>query len=239
MTIKINPETVRLNLSGGSNVGSLHFHDEAARYHIWVNLEPLEPRVDHTGGRPRVILYKNPPLGLGYSDAGYFPTRHLDATAAANKPTVDRLFEIARERDVITIARAERDKAARVAALRDEERRILRVQRELGPQLLELLRAISDHVESKRAADPAFVEEGRRHRDRMIELIRLADAPREEGRRVEVRDRRKPATPPSIVYAVNDRAAIESACLGRVNGIVLNDVLPEDIEVVSSAPLNA
>jgi hypothetical protein len=231
--IKIDPETVTLSLSGGSNVGSLHFHTPAARYHIWVNLEPLEPRVDRTAGRERVILYMSPPLGSKLGDEAYFQTRFLDANAARNRPAVDRLFEIARERDLLTVARAERDEAERVKALRIEERRRLHVQRDLGPQLLDAIRELYRATEAKDAAaiKDAWAKLG--------ELERLAEAPLESGRKVELRDRRKPTTSPSTVYAVNDRAAIESACLGRVQGLVLDDVLPEDIEVVSSSALDA
>lgn len=69
-----------------------------ARFHIWVQTEPLELR--------EPVLFKNPPLSMGFHKPGYFETRKLDVTKRNNNAMIMEAFRLVKEQGLIEKARA-------------------------------------------------------------------------------------------------------------------------------------
>lgn len=82
-----------------------------ARYHVWLDPTKMEVRPDFRN-TSRATLYRNPPVGVGRGDAGWFATRHLDAAAKTNRVIVDRL--LAEAPRLVAEARAEAARHAEV-----------------------------------------------------------------------------------------------------------------------------
>lgn len=109
---------------------------EAARYHVWLNTQTLEP---DTGE-----VYKNPPHGVQHGDPGDFRTRTLHATRGEGKAVVGALLPHA-ARLVAAAREEEANKEAAVARMREEVRRNERM-RDAAPALLGALEEIMSTV---------------------------------------------------------------------------------------------
>lgn len=125
------------NWSGGGRC-AIGWDYAGARYHFWINMPSRESQG---------ILYKNPPLGLKTTDAGYFNTRQLDPEAKANAAMVAEAWAIV-ERDhlIEKMFAAEKEEKRKAAAELEENLRINRIQ-VAGVDLYEALRHAQDELE--------------------------------------------------------------------------------------------
>lgn len=129
-----SPENIHVAGIYAGNAAA-NFEMDGARYHIWFNIDTMEPQS---------TLYKNPPHGVNRHTPGHFDTRHLDATNKKNKPLVDALFAHIREHGLLeaAIGKEAAKKAQQDAEIMDAYRR--KVKERAGPDLYDALRGLLD-----------------------------------------------------------------------------------------------
>lgn len=115
---------------------ALSWHFKGARYHVWLSADgryELRPE-----------LFKNPIEPRNRHEPGYFATRHLDVTVAKNAEMIEQakaeavaghLFGKC-DQKLADEAKQQREKAAAAHALQ--------LVKEAGPQMLTILKAISE-----------------------------------------------------------------------------------------------
>lgn len=111
---------------------------DGACYHFWFKVESKV--IDRSPFSGLGTIYKNPlKPGLKDSDPGYFPTRHLNASAAKNVGIVAHVFEVIEREGLIAKAiEAYKARESKKRAEAAEWRRIERIK-EAGPKLYEAL----------------------------------------------------------------------------------------------------
>lgn len=120
-------------------------------------VEPGSTSFYATKTQKRPTLYKHPPKGSRRGDKGFFDTRRLDASVAANRALVEAMFaavaagNLWRKTEIAQQAQeSKREAEARVAYLE------LRKQR-AGPKLYDALRAMLDATPGEEQQTARFV----------------------------------------------------------------------------------
>lgn len=122
------------------------------RYHIWINHDLSIP--DYS--KHEFTLYKNPPLSVPHRGEGYFPTRHLDAGAAANRKMVDELIAAAKEFNLVAVADERREQTERARKLEADRSYREYLKQQAGPALYEALKNLLAMVEGE---SPSLLED--------------------------------------------------------------------------------
>lgn len=228
-----------VSIEDGSGEGNenlfLHFTDGInARFHVWIKV--AEDGTISLGDQ----LYKNSIADRYLDRAAYktnpahFDTRKLDPNAKENAALLEELLAVVRRDDLVAKAREAKAERLRIAEERSAVRRRIAHVQELGPQFLDVLRGIEDHLSSLRAAKPEGYEEGQRLRAQAKELLALADMPMDDRREFKCRPTSRPDQSAQSVYAVNERAAREDYATRYAAGL---DILPEEVEAVEQPNL--
>ena len=131
VTVEIHSETGK----SGASISAIG--PKGNRYHVWASTtEPM---------RRERVLYCNPPLHLKHGDPGYFRTRRyeLGTHYKGMDAIADEMMRVAAEQGLLAKARAAFDaKQAEEARQADLRRRDNRA-RDLGPELLGVLKALT------------------------------------------------------------------------------------------------
>jgi hypothetical protein len=110
---------------------NLSWEYDGARFHIWADIQTgtfINPQK----------LFKKPPKGTTTHDAGYFRTRHLDATSKSSAQLIARAIAFADRGELLAKAKAEYEaKQAAEETARNDRAARLKLARELFAKMRE------------------------------------------------------------------------------------------------------
>lgn len=125
-------KNVQVQPNGFDNVYWLGCDFDGARYHVWLEpstLEPVEP-----------VLYKNPPIELKPSDAGYYSTRRLSTRSALGRWITQSMIETMKSNGLLEKARKREEQCQREEQARIKAEALASRKRASAEDLYTLLR---------------------------------------------------------------------------------------------------
>lgn len=115
---------------------SVSWDDGKARYHYWTARSDLEADED--------VIHKNPMLGVGHREPGYFKTRRLRVSAITNFLWTECIAEQARNTGLLAKARQEAEAKQRAEEEKRREIAMRRIKERHGPALFATLGDLVD-----------------------------------------------------------------------------------------------
>lgn len=134
------------NLNDSGRHAALGWDCDGARFHVWFDPSDWTIQDSRSSGSMRSFptVYKNPPCGVKYKEAGHFTTRRLDASKGPNAKMLADAKAYAIAHDLIGKAIQANADAKAQNITEQHERRMIDLCKEAGPKLLQALRDIQD-----------------------------------------------------------------------------------------------